>query len=98
MADKVVIKKSQNSILKPIGAFVRRFHLLIFFIFIVGCLAAAVILINNILTDTTDDGYMSPINAGTIDQATLDKVQSMHTSDQPTTPTLPEGRINPFSE
>lgn len=98
MAEKVVIKKSQNSLLKPIGAFFRRFHLLLFFILIIGCLAVAVIFINKILTDEPDDGYMSPINPGQIDRETLEKVQSMHPSSQPTTPTLPQGRINPFAE
>lgn len=73
---------------------------MIFFIFIVGCLAGAVIMINKILTDSSDTtGYTSSINAGSIDKTTLERIQSLHTSDQEVAlPTLPEGRINPLSE
>jgi len=72
----------------------------IFFIFIAACLAAAVILINNTLEQTakTDD-YTSPINAGSIDQATLDRIKSLHSSaETPAEPQLAPGRINPFGE
>jgi len=96
---KTTIKKSQNSLLKPFGTFFRRFHLLLFFILIVGCLSAAVLLINQTLTESTDETYTSSINAGTIDQATLERIQSLHTSSQPSpAPALPAGRVNPFAE
>lgn len=92
-------KKSQNNFLKPIGVFLRRFHLLIFFVFTVGCAAAAVVLINGALSNPADDTYTSPISAGTIDQTTLERVQSLHTSSAPVpAPQLPAGRTNPFAE
>ncbi len=92
-------KKQQGALVKSFGSFLRRFHLLLFFVLIVGCLSAAVILINNTLTENSDQTYTSTINAGTIDQATLQRVQSLHPSGQPSTaPTLPPGRINPFAE
>ena len=94
-----VIKKQQSALIRPLGVFFRRFHLLIFFVFIVGCLAASVILLNQTLTETSSQEYTSAINSGTIDQATLERIQSLHTSAEPTaTPVLPEGRINPFAE
>jgi hypothetical protein len=48
---------------------------------------------------STDSSYTSPIGAGTIDQATLQRIKALHTSDEaaPAIVTLP-GRINPFSE
>lgn len=92
-------KKPLGNFSKPIGAFFQRFHLLLFFILIVGCLAAAIILINKMLTEGSEGEYTSSIGAGTIDQATLERIQSLHPSSQPTeAPTLPAGRVNPFAE
>jgi len=93
------IKKTQSSLVRPIAAFIRQFHLLIFFVVIVGCLSVAVVLINKTLTESADEAYTSSINAGTIDQSTLQKIKSLHTSSKPSpTPALPSGRVNPFSE
>ena len=95
----MAIHKQNNIVLKPIGSLFRKFHLLIFFIFIAGCLAASVILLNKTLTESTDEGYTSGISAGSIDQGTLDRIQSLHSSSQPTPPpVMPEGRVNPFAE
>lgn len=92
-------KKPQNNFFKPLGVFLRRSHLLIFFVFTAGCVAAAVVLINGALTNPADDTYTSPINAGSIDQTTLERVQSLHTSSAPVpAPQLPAGRTNPFAE
>lgn len=92
-------KQSSNLAAKSIGRFFKRFHLLIFFVFIVACLSFAVIQVNQLLTETpVDDTYTSSINAGSIDQATLTRIQSLHTSSSASTPELPAGRINPFSE
>lgn len=93
-------KSPVNFILKPFGTAFKRFHLTIFFIFITACLAAAVLLVNNILTSTPKDTeYTSSISAGSIDQATLEHIQALHTSDeQVNLPEPPSGRINPFNE
>lgn len=97
--EKIVIKKQQSLSIKYLIAFIRRFHLLLFFIVVVGCLSAGVILINKTLTDSSSEDYIPTINSGTIDQATLERIQSLHTSDQPTPSTsLPAGRVNPFAE
>jgi hypothetical protein len=93
------IKKPQSSLVRPLAAFIRQFHLLIFFVAVVACLSVAVILINQTLTESTDETYTSPINAGSIDQTTLKRIEPYHTSDEPSpTPALPSGRTNPFSE
>lgn len=93
-------KTSSNIVLKPFVVLFKRFHLMIFFIFIIGCLSFAVILINDILTgNSTNDGSSSSVPSGTIDQATLNRIQSLHPSSTPVpTPTLPAGRVNPFNE
>lgn len=98
MAQKTAIKKQPNSLIKPLSAFLHRFHFILFFVIIVASLAAAILLINKSLTETSDP-YTSSINAGTIDQSTLERIQSLHPSSQPsTTVELPQGRINPFAE
>ncbi|MFZ1250142.1 MAG: hypothetical protein WAR37_01710 [Candidatus Microsaccharimonas sp.] len=98
MASGIKIK-NQNNFLKPIGTILRRFHLLIFFVFIVGCLAATVLLLNQTLARNENDGYTSSISAGSINQPALEQVQALHPSSQPAlTPENPEGRTNPFSE
>ncbi len=96
---KTKSKRQQSNLLKLLGAFIRRFHLLLFFVLTVGLVAAAVLLINNALSEPSGEDYTSSINAGSIDQATLERIQALHSSDQPApTPQLPAGRINPFAE
>lgn len=95
----VVIKKNKGVTSRLFLAFIQRFHLILFFVFVVGCLAAAVILINKTLTDSSSQEYTSTIDPGTIDQATLERIQSHHPSSAPTpAEQLPEGRVNPFAE
>ncbi len=96
--EKTVIKKSQGTFTKLIASFLRRFHLLLFFILVVGCLSAGIILINRTLIDSSSQQYTPTINAGSIDQVTLERIQSLHTSNAPANTPLPSGRINPFSE
>lgn len=93
-------KHSSNRITKSVERLFKRFHLTIFFIFVVGCLAGAVMLVSQTLASSADTSdYNSNINAGTIDQATLNRIQSLHTSSQPgDIPALPQGRVNPFAE
>jgi hypothetical protein len=85
---------------KLIGRLFLRFHMTLFIVLVVAGLGAAVIFVYGIITDTSgDESYVSPINPGSIDQATLDRINSLHTSDQAVTPpALPDGRSNPFGE
>lgn len=95
----IVIKKNKGATSRLLLTFIQRFHLILFFVFVVGCLAAAVILINKTLTDSSSQEYTSTIDPGTIDQATLERIQSLHPSSQATPQApLPEGRVNPFAE
>ncbi|MDB5162130.1 MAG: hypothetical protein JWM52_638 [Candidatus Saccharibacteria bacterium] len=89
-----------TSFFKKFSQAIARFHLTLFIVFIVAGLGTAVLFLNSILTDTAGgDTYTSPITPGTIDQATLERINQLHTSDEALPPsTLPTGRINPFSE
>lgn len=93
-------KSSHISLLSPIAFIISRYQITLFFLFVMAGLIASVILLNTIITDTTaSEDYTSPISAGTIDQATLDRLQALHTSQNASTPdSRPSGRINPFTE
>ena len=96
--------KEVSALLKPIGNIFKKFHLLIFFVFIVACLSAAVILINSVLsedTDTIGGGSQAGItpSSNTIDTATLRRIQDLKPSSESSTYAAPEGvRSNPFGE
>jgi len=89
-----------SSLFKPLGRLLRSIHMTLFIVFIVACLTVAVLFLNTILNDTSAaDTYTSPIDAGSIDQTTLDRIKELHTSDEAVPGiTFPEGRINPFAE
>lgn len=91
---------TSSSLFKPIISLFRKYHLTIFIVFVVAGLGYAVFSFTNLLGETsTDTTYTSPISAGTIDQATLNRIKALHTSDQATPAFVaPPGRINPFSE
>lgn len=91
---------SVSDTFKPVGKIFRKYHLTIFIVFITAGLVYAVFTFTQLFSDaTTDTGYTSPINAGSIDQATLERIQALHTSDEPTPALItPAGRTNPFSE
>lgn len=92
-------KSSNNIVVKPFVILFKRFHLMVFFVFIIACLAFAVILINGILTNPDETAETQGANSGTIDQTTLERIQSLHTSGNAgATPQVPAGRINPFNE
>lgn len=81
-------------------ATLRRYMVTIFIVLIVGGLSSAVILLNSILQDASDTtGITSSLDNTSFDQATIDRVQQLHTSDDSLPElTLPNGRVNPFAE
>lgn len=91
---------SVGSLFTSIGHQFGRFHMTLFIVFITAGLSMAVLFLNNILTDTSSsDGYTSPIDAGSIDQATLERIKELHTSEEAVPDAaFPEGRVNPFGE
>jgi hypothetical protein len=85
---------------KGIARIFQRYHLTLFIVFVTAGLSVAVVTFSNLLTQSsTDTTYTSPISAGTIDQATLDRITALHTSDATPAPLVTlSGRIDPFSE
>ncbi|MFZ3009897.1 MAG: hypothetical protein WA030_02650 [Candidatus Microsaccharimonas sp.] len=89
-----------GSLFKPLIRIFTRFHLTMFIVFIVAGLSYAVLMLNYMFVDTSStDGYTPTNNTGSIDQATLDRIKQLHTSDE-TIPALDlsNGRTNPFGE
>jgi len=89
-----------GSPLKLLSKAFTRFHMTFFIVFLTAGLGIAVLFLNDILTETSlGDDYTSPIDAGSIDQATLNRIKELHTSDDtPAQAPFPNGRINPFGE
>lgn len=97
------MKKSKPSLsisFAPLTRVFHRYHLTLFIVLIIAGLVAAVLLLSNILNGASvGDDYESPISAGTIDQATLDRINALYTVDEPFPPAQPvEGRSSPFTE
>lgn len=96
------MKKPKESVdlFKPFKKLLKRFHLTLFIIFVAGGLSGAILVINNTLKDSSlDSNYTSSINAGSIDEVTLTRLNSLHTSTEGVpAPSLPAGRTNPVSE
>lgn len=88
---------SPSRILK---GFFGRFHTTLFILLVLGGLVYATLLLAGLLNDASIGAeYESPISAGTLDQATLDRINALHTSDGTLPePQTPSGRSNPFVE
>lgn len=104
-------KKDASSLLKPIGKIFKKFHLLIFFVFIIACLSLAVITTSALLTTESSTSTNSSLisgngtgasgsgTSGSIDRATLQRIQALKPSTEPSTYTPAQGtRNNPFAE
>lgn len=93
-----------NSIGNSIGSFIhslRRFHLTLFIVTIVGGLIVAILILNTILNQSSGDNGNTPGvgGAASFDQATIDRLNKLKTSTESSgNQALPSGRINPFSE
>jgi hypothetical protein len=96
------MKNSANLSLisKPLSTLLHKYHLTLFILCIVGCLVGAVLLLTNMLDEASNPtDYTSPISAGSIDQATLDRIDALHTSSGQLPQPLPATtRTSPFSE
>jgi predicted class III extradiol MEMO1 family dioxygenase len=91
---------SIQSLIEPIIEVFHKYHVTIFIVVVVGGLAGAVIVLNNILQSSTDiSGYTATTTTTSFDQATIDRIKELHTSDNTASVVIPSGgRISPFSE
>lgn len=90
-----------GAIFKQVGKLLRRFHIVIFAVTVLGGLAVAVLILSSILQASSDTTAGSPA-AGidtTFDTGTIEKIENLHTrQDGVAELELPSGRINPFGE
>ena len=77
-----------------------RYHLTFFTVVLVGGLSTAVLILNDILKQSSDTtGYTSSLDITTFDQVTIDRLTRLKSSSEGLTDyTLPAGRVNPFAE
>lgn len=92
--------KSAVEAIKDIVNSIKRYTVTIFIVLIVSGLSYAVILLNTILQDASDTtGIKSSLDNSGFDQATIERVKQLHTSDEKLPDlALPTERVNPFAE
>ncbi len=99
MKTDVKLTLSPDVIKKAIAKFLRRFHVVIFVIVVLGGLAIIIFLLNSVIvTSTQANGYTPDINNSSFDKATIKKIENLQTTGQSNQLTLPPGRTNPFVE
>lgn len=99
MQDKIAIKKNHGALLRRATSFLKRFHLLLFFIFVVACLSYGIIFISKTINNAAPLPPNTQDNDQIINSSTLDTINSLHPSSAPLpAPSLSGERINPFSE
>lgn len=90
-------KTTSNYSSKSLLGTLRRYHLTLFIVVVVGGLIAAILILNGVLNQSASSGNLGD-DAGTMsfDQATIDRLDNLgsDSNDQKT----PSGRTNPFTE
>lgn len=87
--------------IEPVIAGLKRYSVTIFIVLLVSSLAAAVLLLNQIVIRSSDTtGVTSNLSPNSFDPETVKRVEALHTSIEYTASdtVLPSGRINPFAE
>lgn len=96
MEVSVLFKKLPQIIAKVL----RRFHVIIFVLIAIGGLAIAVFFVNDLLNASSDEVEPSTSGSPTLDQQTIDKLKTFHTSNDGNIPSLNRQgeRSSPFQE
>lgn len=96
MKDIKDIRDIQNKIVPLI----RRFNLVIFIVIVVLVLSVNVVMLYGVVEKASGTDLDDTAGGGAqFDQETINRLEKLKTSDQPSTPLdLSKGRINPFSE
>lgn len=91
---------SLTGIKTTLSTFFHRYHVVLFVVVAVGGLAAVIFMLNLTIiaaSQTPADG--APVTSTSFDQATIDRVNQLDTTQNSTPLSLPGGqRINPFVE
>lgn len=76
-----------------------RYHVVLFVVIVLGGLAAIVFYLNNVLIlSSQSDGYTSASNNSSFDQATIDRIKQLRTTNETDSKLDLSGRANPFVE
>lgn len=91
---------SLDSIKKPLINLLKRYHIILFVVLVIGGLGAAVLLLNNTISKSgQDSGYVSNANSTGFDKDTIERVNQLKSRDQNNnTINFDKGRTNPFVE
>jgi ABC-type bacteriocin/lantibiotic exporter with double-glycine peptidase domain len=101
MGKELNFNLSLTSVKKGIIAFLHRFHIILFVVVVLGGLAIAILMLNNVIVKSaTSDGYTSQTNNASFDQPTIKRIEDLKTRDQAGSDQLDlsKGRTNPFVE
>lgn len=89
---------SLNELPKQLSRLLHRYHVVTFTLVVLGGMAVAVFLLNNILQVSSHPTEGSGISSS-FDTDTIERVNELKSStDAPQTMSFPTGRINPFVE
>ncbi|MNH58559.1 hypothetical protein D3C85_1048110 [compost metagenome] len=89
---------SLNGLPKQLSNFFHRYHVVTFSLVVLGGMAVAILLLNNILTTSAQPGETTGISTN-FDTDTIKRVNELKTTgDAPQSISFPTGRINPFVE
>lgn len=90
---------SLTAIKKFIFALLHRYHVILFVVIVIGGLAVIVFYLNTILVQSSQsDGYTSTSNNASFDQATIDRIKQLRTTNENQSQLDFSGRSNPFIE
>ncbi len=91
---------NKTSPLIAIAQTLGRYHLTFFVVVLVAGLSTAVLMLSDILKQSSDTtGYTSSLDITTFDQITIDRLTRLKSSSEALTDySLPAGRVNPFAE
>lgn len=89
---------SLNELPKQLSRLLHRYHVVTFTLIVLGGMAVAIFLLNNIL-QTSSQPAQGPGISSNFDTDTIERVNELKSStDAPQTMSFPTGRINPFVE
>jgi len=91
------MKLDISPLINSISSFLRRYHFLIFFVFIVGSLCVGVLMLYSAIQLSDEaNGYTPPTSDTSFDQDTIDRLRDLKQSSQETQKLPVTGRVSPF--
>jgi len=77
----------------------RRYHIVLFVLTIVGSLAAVILMLNSIIISSSSATTFTSPDSASFDETTIKRIEQLKSSADAGGPaTLPPGRTNPFIE